>query len=171
MSTSRNTLLFGAALLAATAAVAADQVARGPGPAAPVAAPAANAPSTPAALAPPMVVNAQSDLGPVLDKLSRAIDKLASQPARVVESSGAPAQYSSALPTQMMMAPEASSAMVGSLDNLMHFVPKLQQLGERLRGPKAKVILMDAGLVRTFEAFKEVHSLADAIKALEQLDL
>lgn len=51
----------------------------------------------------------------------------------------------------MVLAAEASNAMVGSLDNLMHFVPKLQQLGERLRGPKAKVILMDAGLVRTFE--------------------
>jgi len=74
-------------------------------------------------------------------------------------------------PTQVVLAPEASTAMVGSLDNLMQFVPKLQQLGQRLRGPKAKVILMDPGLVRTFEAFKEIHSLADAVKALEQLDL
>ncbi len=129
--------------------------------------------SAPAVAAAPVLMQAPpSDLGPVLEKLSRAIDKLASQPTRMVESSGAQiVMAAGTTPSQVVLAPEASSAMVGSLDNLMQFVPKLQQLGQRLRGPKAKVILMDPGLVRTFEAFKEIHSLADAVKALEQLDL
>jgi hypothetical protein len=136
---------------------------------------AASAPAaTPGTAGPPLVVQSQSELGPVLEKLSRAIDKLASQPAaRAVEShpGGVVPTQAPGAPAQVVLDASASSAMVGSLDNLMHFVPKLQQLGQRLRGPKAKVILMDPGLVRAFDAFKEIHTLADAVKALEQLDI
>jgi hypothetical protein len=90
--------------------------------------------------------------------------------APLVASAGvAPAVMTSGAPVQLDA--QATSAVVGSLDQLMDIVPKLQQLGERLRGPKARVILMDAGLVRAFDALCQVNSLADVRKALEQLDL
>jgi hypothetical protein len=117
----------------------------------------AGAPSAPSA-------TPNSDLAPVLNKLSQAIDRMASTPRIVEGGAGQPIVVS---PTSVQL---DSEAMVGSLDNMMQIVPKLQQLGQRLRGPKAKVILMDAGLVRAFDAFKEVHTLADAVKALENLD-
>jgi hypothetical protein len=110
-----------------------------------------------------------AELAPVLDKLSRAIERMSSLPAATVTAAGAAPVMMA--PTQVQLAPEASSAMVGSLDNLMDIVPKLKEMGERLRGPKAKVILMDAGLVRTFDAFRSINNLADLVKALEELNL
>jgi hypothetical protein len=109
------------------------------------------------------------DLTPVLHKLTQAIETMSRSAPRVVDGA-APVSVAAHPAPAIQLAPEAASAMVGSLDNMMHIVPKLKQLGARLRGPRAKVILMDAELVRTFDAFKEINTLADAVRALEQLD-
>jgi len=129
--------------------------------------PTGSVPTVVQAAAPPQI-----DFTPVLNKLTQAIEKMAAQP-RYVEAPRAVGQIQAvaAGPEYAAMAPEASQAVMGSLDHMMHIVPKLKMLGERLRGPKSKVILMDAGLVRTFDAFREVNSLADLVKSLENLDL
>ena len=53
-----------------------------------------------------------------------------------VVASGAPVQFDA----------QAASAVVGSLDQLMDIVPKLQQLGQRLRGPPRRFLLVLAQL-------------------------
>jgi len=135
------------------------------------------------------------DLAPVLNKLSLAIDRMAQtnkmidssfaqgavtyapSPASVPQPEGYPAVPAGTAPpimvspTSVQLDAEAASAVVGSLDTVMQFVPKLQRLGQRLRGPKSTVILLDPGLVRAFDAFKEVKTLADVVKALEHLEL
>lgn len=109
------------------------------------------------------------DLAPVLSSLAQAIDRFSRmQPSVAVSGAAAAAPVAGSAPIHL--APEASNAMVGSLDNIMHLVPKLKKMGERLRGPKAKVILMDAGLVRAFDAFCQIDTLADAVKALDELE-
>ncbi len=127
-------------------------------------APAAAATAGGAAVAAPQV-----DLTPILQQLTRAIDRLGTSAPMVASPGAVPAVVASGAPVQFDA--QAASAVVGSLDQLMDIVPKLQQLGQRLRGPKARVILMDAGLVRAFDALCQVNSLADVRRALEQLDL
>lgn len=133
----------------------------------------------------PFVASALDRMGEVLDRLSRqdptpVLRQLAGALERIgsggLAVGAAPAAVASpisgaASPAPISLSADASSALVGSMDHMMHLVPRLRQLGERLRGPKARVILMDPGLVRAFDGLKDAASLADLVKALEALDL
>lgn len=43
-------------------------------------------------------------------------------------------------------------------------------MAARIRGPRAKTILMDARLVAIFDGLREAHTLAEVLEALNRLD-
>ena len=62
-----------------------------------------------------------------------------------------------------------TQAMVGSMDMVLQLLPRLKEMAQRARGPKAKAIVMDAGLVRTLDALKQATTLSEVMLALNQL--
>ncbi len=108
----------------------------------------------------------QVDLAPLLGGLNQALTALA-------ESRPAAAPAAPAAPQRLEIAsapPETAAAFMGSMDTVLQIVPRLRQVAARVRGPKARTILMDARLVAIFDGLKEADSLADILEALNRLD-
>jgi len=122
----------------------------------------------PVAAPPPQV-----DLAPLLGGLNQALTALAESrpaPAPAPAAASAPA---AAPPQRIEIAsapPETAAAFMGSMDTVLQIVPRLRQVAARVRGPKAKTILMDARLVAIFDGLKEADSLAEVLEALNRLD-
>ena len=134
----------------------------------PAPAPAPGAVATPAA--PVLVSAAPPDLTPQLTELTEAIRRLAEvRPALatapvMVAAPPAASAVSYAAPDN-----RDAAALVGSMDLVLQLLPRLKEMAIRARGPRAKAIVMDAGLVRALDALQQANSLSEVLEALAQL--